>query len=155
MLVKDVMTKDPITIDPEAALGTAVDVMRTKHVRHLPVVDDDGQIVGILTDRDLRHAVLEPAAETYLSTEGRRQARGLSERLADLRVRNVMTWGVVTVRPETSLAHAALIMSEQRVGSLPVVELGRVVGLLTEADVLRAVARGGALSEFDPEGLLW
>ena len=52
MKVKDVMTREPLTVDPESPLGTIMDVMRDKHIRHLPVVDDDGRLIGIVTDRD-------------------------------------------------------------------------------------------------------
>src|SRR3990172_6738808 len=61
MKVKEVMTRDPLTIDPEAPLGTAMDVMRRKRIRHLPVVDDAGRLMGIITDRDLRQASFGPA----------------------------------------------------------------------------------------------
>ncbi|HET7874389.1 MAG TPA: CBS domain-containing protein [Methylomirabilota bacterium] len=155
MRVKDVMTKDPITIDPEAPLGTAMDVMRTKEVRHLPVVDDAGTLIGIITDRDLRHAAFGPALAEYLSGPTRRRLRAVAESLEELRVRDAMTWSVVTTHPEAPLAHAALIMSEKRVGSLPVVEGGRLAGMLTERDVLKALAREEAVHCFDAQGFLW
>ncbi len=155
MLVRDAMTKDPFTIDPEAPLGTAFDVMRSKHLRHLPVVDGAGRLVGIITDRDLRHAAFAPAIGEYLAATGQQRLRQLGETLEDLRVSSVMTWEVVTTHPEAPLGHAALIMSERRVGSLPVVLEGRLVGILTEHDVLEAVAREGSVRKFDPEGFLW
>ncbi len=155
MKVKEAMTKDPISIDPDAPVGTALDVMRTKHVRHLPVVDEAGHLMGIVTDRDLRQAAFTPAIQEYLSVREQRRVRQVSETLENLRARDVMTWVVVTTHPEASLAHAALIMCERRVGSLPVVDGGRLVGVLTERDVLRALAREGTVSQFDPEGFLW
>lgn len=155
MKVKDAMSKDPLTIDPEAPLGTAMDVMRTKEVRHLPVVDEAGQLIGIITDRDLRLACLAPVVEEYLSARARRGARQLGQTLEDLRVRDFMTWVVVTVHPDASLAHAALIMSERRVGSLPVIENGRLVGMLTERDALLALSKEGGVLRFSPEGFLW
>jgi acetoin utilization protein AcuB len=148
MKVKDVMTKDPIAIDSEAAVGTALDVMRTKHIRHLPVVDDAGTLVGIVTDRDLRHAALAPALDEY------RRARQMSETLENLQVKDVMTWAVVTTGPEAPLTYGALIMFERRVGSLPVLERGRLVGMLTERDVLRALLLEGKVAEFGG-GYLW
>jgi CBS domain-containing protein len=66
-----------------------------------------------------------------------------------------MTWVVVTTEPDKSVAHAALIMTERRVGSLPVVDNGKLVGMLTERDVLRALGRGGSAPQFAPEGFLW
>ncbi len=155
MKVKDAMAKDPFTIDPEAPLATAMDVMRTKELRHLPVVDEAGQLVGIITDRDLRHAAFGPALEEYLSVSARRRLRRIGETLENLRVRDAMTWVVVTTHPGASLAHAALIMSERRVGSLPVVENGKLVGMLTERDVLRALTREGTVREWPSEGFLW
>ena len=154
MKVKDVMTKDPIAIDPEAAVGTALDVMRTKHIRHLPVVDDAGTLVGIVTDRDLRHAALAPALDEYLSVRAHRRARQMSETLENLQVKDVMTWAVVTTGPEAPLTYGAVIMFERRVGSLPVLERGRLVGMLTERDVLRALLLEGKVAEFGG-GYLW
>ena len=66
-----------------------------------------------------------------------------------------MTWVVITTQPDAVLAHAALLMSERRVGSLPVVADGRLVGVLTERDLVRAVARDGSMRKRDPEGFLW
>ncbi len=155
MKVKDVMAKDPFTIDPEAPLGTAIDVMRTRALRHLPVVDDAGQLIGIITDRDLRHAAFAPAVAEYLSASAQRLTRQIGATVENLRVRDVMTWVVVTTHPNASLAHAALVMSERRVGSLPVVENGKLVGLLTERDVLQALSREGAVLQWSGEGFLW
>lgn len=152
--VKDLMTRDPITIDPEAPLGTAIDVMRTRQVRHLPVVDDEGQLVGIVTDRDLRQAMIAPALAEHLSLGARRRLRGLARTLQDLRVKDAMTWVVVTAHPEATTAHAALLMFEHRVGSLPVVKNGRLLGIVTERDLLRALeAEHPGLPETD--SLLW
>jgi acetoin utilization protein AcuB len=155
MKVRDVMTTDPLTIDPEAPLATAGDVMRTKELRHLPVVNDAGQLIGIITDRDLRHAAFGPAVEEYLSAGAQRRLRGIVESLENLRVRDVMTWDVVTTQPDASIGHAALIMSERRVGSLPVTDNGKLVGVLTERDVLRALSREENGPPFRLEGFLW
>ena len=154
MRVRDVMTKAPLSIDPEAAVGTALDLMRTKHVRHLPVVDESGALVGLVTDRDLRHAALAPAVQEFLSVRAHRMARQLNATLESLRVRDVMTWAVVTTTPDTPVLFAALIMFESRVGSLPVLEGGRVVGLLTEQDVLKALMVEGKVAEFGG-GFMW
>jgi acetoin utilization protein AcuB len=154
MKVKDVMTKHPITIDAEAPVGTALDLMRTRHIRHLPVLDDAETLVGIVTDRDLRHAALAPALDEYLSVRAHRRVRQLSETLENLRVKDVMTWAVVTTGPEAPLTYAALVMFESRVGSLPVLEQGRLVGMLTERDVLKALLLEGKLAEFS-EGYMW
>ncbi len=119
MKVKEVMTRDPITVDPEARLGTAIDVMRTKQIRHLPVVDDDGQFVGIITDRDLRQATFAPVLAEHLGRGGQRRLRGLGQALEDLTVKDAMTWAVVTTHPEATTAHAASLMYEHRVTTTP------------------------------------
>lgn len=153
--VRDVMTEDPFTIDPEAPLETAIDVMRTKELRHLPVVDEAGQLGGSITDRDLRHAAFSPAVAEYLSARAQRRLREVGQALENLRVRDVMTWVVVTTPADASIAHAALVMTERRVGSLPVVDNGKLVGMLTERGVLRALGREGGALPVSPEGFLW
>lgn len=140
--VRDIMTRDPISIDPDAPLGTAVDVMQNKAIRHLPVVDDGGQLMGIVTDRDLRSAAFAPAIAEQLSLRAQRRLRGLRQELEELQVRDAMTWVVATTHPEATIAHAAAIMFEARIGSLPVVQDRMLVGILTERDVLKALAEG-------------
>lgn len=155
MIVKDVMSRDPITIDPEAPIATAVAVMRERDVRHLPVVDDRGRLVGMITDRDLRGAVLAPAIAEFLSAAGRRRLQSVLESIEALRVRHVMTWRAVTTEPKASLAQAAAVMFEGGFGSLPVVEDGALVGIVTERDVLRALgATLPAVRGIDPDAFL-
>lgn len=138
MRVRDVMTASPMTIDPEAPVETAATVMRERSLRHLPVVDDQGALIGIVTDRDLRSAMLGPAVAAYLPEGGR--LRALTRALDDIRVRHVMTWGAVTTAPDAPVAQAAAIMAERRIGSLLVVTDKRLVGIVTEHDVLKALA---------------
>ncbi len=155
MKVKEVMTRDPVTIDPEAPLGTAMDVMRQKRIRHLPVVDDAGRLLGIITDRDLRQATFAPALAEHLSLGAQRRLRGIGQALEDLRVKHGMTWVVVTTDPEATIARAAVVMFERRIGSLPVVEDGKLVGILTERDLLLALARELPDTGVDQQGFLW
>lgn len=155
MKVKDVMTPDPLTIDPEAPLGTVMDVMREKHVRHLPVVDDAGRLVGIVTDRDVRQATFAPALAERLSLRAQRRLRALGAAMEELRVKDAMSWVVVTTHPEATLSHAALVMFERRVGCLPVVRDDRLVGILTEHDLLKALAKEIPAMHFAAEGFLW
>ncbi|MBI2159681.1 MAG: CBS domain-containing protein [Candidatus Rokubacteria bacterium] len=154
--VREVMSKDPITIDPEAPIATAIAVMRDKGVRHLPVVDDAGRLLGVISDRDLRDAVFAPAFAEHLSLVARRRLRGLSATLEGLRVKDVMTWDAVTTKPEAALAQAAAVMFEGRFGSLPVVEKDELVGIITERDVLRALAETlPSVRGIDPDTYLW
>jgi len=128
--VAQFMTRSPVTVYPDALVKGAADIMRTRRLRHLPVVDRERRLVGIVTDRDLRQVIFDPAIQARLGHA--------ADALKALTVRDVMTWGVVTVRPETAIRDAAWLMREQRLGALPVVQAGRLVGILTERDVLRA-----------------
>jgi acetoin utilization protein AcuB len=131
MPVRDWMTPDPVVVRADAAVAVAVDLLRTRKIRHLPVVDETGRLVGIVTDRDLRQLVFDPRMREALgdSTIG----------LAALPVREVMTWAVLSVRSDSDLRAAARLMRERRIGALPVVEAGRVVGILSEMDALAAL----------------
>jgi len=154
--VREVMSRDPITIDPEAPIATAIAVMRDKSVRHLPVVDGAGRLLGMISDRDLRDAVFAPAFAEHLSLVARRRLRGLSATLEGLRIKDVMTWDAVTTKPEAALAQAAAVMFEGRFGSLPVVEKDELVGIITERDVLRALAQTlPSVRGIDPDTYLW
>jgi acetoin utilization protein AcuB len=139
--VKDIMTRNPITIDPEAPIGTAVDVMVDRKIRHLPVVDARGAIVGIITDRDLRSAALAPALEQYLSATARRRLRGVGIALENLLVKNAMTHNPVTTTPDLPVTQAAALMLERHVGSLLVVDADALVGIVTDRDAVKALSR--------------
>ncbi|MBI4270248.1 MAG: CBS domain-containing protein [Candidatus Rokubacteria bacterium] len=124
------MTTPAVTVPAAAPVRAAVELMRARRIRHLPVVDDGGRLVGIVTDRDLRQMVFDPTVQERLGE--------LGEALKARTVGEVMTWGVLTVRPATGIREAARLMHEQKIGALPVVDDGRVLGMLTEHDVLRA-----------------
>jgi acetoin utilization protein AcuB len=128
--VKDLMVRPATTIRWDATVGAAWKLMKAGKIRHLPVLSEDGRLVGIGTDRDLREVILDPSIQEQLGN--------LARALNILRVKQVMTWGVVTVRPGTDIREAARIMRDQRIGALPVEEAGRGVGILTGTDVLRA-----------------
>jgi acetoin utilization protein AcuB len=130
MPVRDWMKREVVTIPPEASVADAARLMKERRIRHLPVVDAGGHLVGVITDRDLRQVIFDPDLE-----------KELGHSLAALRSRpvgRVMTASVVTVRPETDMRQAARLMHERKIGALPVVGDGAVVGVLTESDVLAA-----------------
>lgn len=156
MLVKDAMTPRPLSIDPDAPLETAIETMSERRIRHLPVVDDRGRLVGMLSDRDVRSVVVGPAIVEYLSVAARRRLRAINENIESLRVRDVMTWDVVTIGADAPVAQAAALMFEGRFGSLPVVSGGALVGIITEHDVLKALAGTlPAVRGLDPDTVLW
>jgi acetoin utilization protein AcuB len=131
--VADCMTRGAATIRPDALARGAAEMMRTRRIRHLPVVDGDRGLVGIVTDRDLRHVLFDPALPA--------RAGQLGDILRTVTVRDVMTRAVVTARPEMPLREAARLMHERKVGALPVVTRGRIVGILSETDVLKTFSQ--------------
>ena len=132
--VRDVMSSDPITLKRNDKLTLADDIMRLGRIRHLPVVDDDGQIlVGIVSQRDLFRDALAQALGY-----GRHAQRKILETLS---VKEVMAGDVVTTSPDTPLIEAARLLTERKIGCLPVVENGRLVGVLTEGDFVALIAR--------------
>ena len=130
--VRDLMVRALVTVKQDAGLGTAESLMRTHRLRHLPVLDRDRRLVGILTDRDLRRTLLDPALH-----ERPRQLPGMLKRI---KIRDVMTIGALAVRPEMDVREAARMMHERDIGALPVVaDENRVVGLLTATDVMQYI----------------
>lgn len=132
MIAATLMTRDVISLSPRASLADAVEVMQREHIRHLPVVSDDGMLLGLLSDRDMRElslaAVLAPDA-------------------ADMRARLAQPIGPlagregITVTPETELCTVIDTMLERRIGAVMVVETDghRLVGVVSDVDVLRAL----------------
>lgn len=131
--VADCMTRGPATVRADALVQGAAEMMRARKIRHLPVVDRDDRLVGIVTDRDLRHVIFDPALLDRVPD--------FREALRTLTVGEVMTAAVITVRPSAEVREAARLMHEGKIGALPVVDRDRVVGIVTETDVLRAFAR--------------
>ena len=132
MFVRDCMTRDPVTVRPESDPLAGLTLLKYGGFGHLPVVDADGKLVGIVDRADL---------ELFLSKAG---SPGIVKR--QYRVDQVMTREVVTVPPDCPLEEAAILMVEHKISSLPVVEAGQVVGIITEADIFKqfaAVLGGG------------
>jgi CBS domain-containing protein len=132
MLVRDVMTRDALTLDASDNLDLADDLMRLGRIRHMPIVAE-GRLVGILSQRDLFRAAISSVLRFRTSTE--------REWLAKIAIREVMTQQVFTVEPVTPLRQAVETMLEKRIGCLPVLEDGALVGLLSESDCLRYLGR--------------
>lgn len=129
MIVADMMTREVITVAPSDRAADAAARARAHRIRHLPVVEV-GRLVGIVTDRELRDA----APNSALGVEAAQAA-------AQLRVADLMRREVITTHPLDRLADAARVLSERRIGCLPVVEGDRLVGIITETDVLRCLAQ--------------
>ena len=129
LLVRDVMTRDVVTLDRNEKLSVADDVMRLGRIRHLPVVDGDGNLEGIVSQRDLFHSGLLRALG--YGSHAKQQAMDL------LVLKEAMKTDVVTVTPDAPLAQAATIMVERKIGCLVVVEDRKIMGILTESDFVK------------------
>lgn len=128
MRVRDLMTVLPFTVRPEMPVVNAMRWMRQRHIRHLLVVQD-GRLVGIVTDRDIRLSRPSPAAPLSVWE--------LTSLFARLTVGEVMTSTVIVVDAERDAVEAAAIMLGHRIGALPVIYGGQIVGILTESDFVR------------------
>ena len=129
MRVREWMSPSPTTVGPETSVSEARELMRRKVIRHLLVTEGE-RLAGIITDRDIRLNLPSPA--TSLSVWE------VNYLLAKLTVGDVMAKAVITVEPERPIEDAARLILEHRIGALPVVEDDRLVGILTETDLLRA-----------------
>ncbi len=132
--VRDVMTREVTTLKRNDKLTLANDIMQLGRIRHLPVLEDDGQqLVGILSQRDLFRGALARA----LGYGQHAQRKVLDSLLA----KEVMSSDVITTSPDTPLIEAARILLERKIGCLPVLEAGHLVGILTEADFVSLFVR--------------
>lgn len=127
MIVKNVMTPNPITVREEDSLVTAAERMIEGDFRRLPVVDQHGRLVGILSEHDISRAVGAPDLEPDDLTEA-----GLTEK----QVRAYMTPDPVVVAPSTSVVRAAKLIRQYNVGGLPVTHRDKLIGIVVESDVL-------------------
>jgi CBS domain-containing protein len=132
--VKDVMSSEVHTVKRNDELGIADALMKQERVRHLPVLDGDGEVCAVVSQRDLfRGALLK--------------ALGFGSRAEELMLKQVvvkeaMSSEIQTTSPDTSVADAARLMIEKKIGCLPVIENGKLVGIVTETDFVRLVAEG-------------
>ena len=130
MQVREHMSAPAIVVSPDTPVAKAMEILRSRRIGRLPVVDD-GRLVGIVSEPDLLRAMPSPATSLTVWE--------MPELLERLPVREVMTPDVVVVEPATRVQDAAQLMVDRRIGGLPVVEDGRVVGIITETDVFRVL----------------
>ena len=129
------MSRPVVTIAPGASGQDALRRMHETRVRHLPVIDQHGVLVGVVTDRDLRHSLFTPGVYPQLG------AIPVDTLLGGVSVRDIRSAPPIALQADVEVAQAAHRMRKDRVGSLPVLDGGRVVGMVTETDLLRHVCR--------------
>ena len=147
------MSSPPVTVQADAPIPAVQDILRSRHFRHMPVVDETGHLLGIVTDRDLRSAY----PSSFLSDADRKAAL---DRLAETPVSAIMTCDSVSVPFTGTLDDALFLLDRHRVGALPVVnDKGIVVGMFSIRDLMRAYKklfglgeRGSALIEIEDDG---
>ena len=120
MIAKDIMTSNVCTIRPEANAQEAAQLLSQKRISGLPVVNPDGKIIGIVTEADIISKV---------NREG-------------LLVADIMSHEVITVDEETSVSEIASLLTQRRIKRVPVVQKGKLVGIVSRADIVNAVAQG-------------
>ena len=132
MPVQNWMTTDVVSVGPDTSLLKVGKLMKDHHIRRIPVVDEQGQVIGIISDRDVRDA--SPSKATTLDMYE------MHYLLAELKAKNIMTAKPITVKPTDTVEQAALIMLDNKVGGLPVVDdSSKLVGIISDHDVFKAL----------------
>ena len=129
MFVRDYMTPSPVTASPDDLLGDALRLMKEHSIRRLPVVSR-GKIAGLVTEQDLMKA--SPSSATSLSVWE------INYLFNKIKIKQIMTRDIFTVSADTILEKAALIMQEKGISTLPVLDKGKLVGIITESDIFKA-----------------
>lgn len=130
MLVKDWMAAPVFTVGAEASISEVVNLMREKQVKHIPVVAD-GALLGVISDRDIKQYT--PSKGTSLDIYE------INYLLAKTKAREIMRAKVLTTSPETPVEEAAMVLYDNNIGCLPVVEGGKLVGIISDRDMYRVL----------------
>jgi acetoin utilization protein AcuB len=129
--VRDVMTADPMTLSPEENLMEAIQMMRLRRIRRIPIVSG-GQLLGLLTEGDLKRA--EPSTLSHTQEE-------FTQVMESTQVNRIMIKNLITTTPDTPLVDAARTLWKSKYGALPVLEDDKLVGILTDNDLIGALVR--------------
>lgn len=132
LLVRDLMTSNVFSLRARDDLSALYDLMDAEHIRHIPVVDEEGSLVGLVTHRDMLRSALSDRSDLPVSIQ--------RDVLRRIRVEEIMNTVVETIEPDRPIQDAAQVMLENKYGCLPVVEGTRLVGILTEADFVRGLS---------------
>ena len=127
--VREYMTTDPVTLHEDDRLREAVELVMVRRIRHIPVLDTQRRLVGIVTDRDIKRTLPSP-----LSSSAREEYEALLETTA---VGRVMTPDPMTIDADADVTDAVQLLVQNRIGGLPVMDNGTLVGVFTERDALR------------------
>ncbi len=148
-LVRDVMTRDVVTLRPDQSVTDAADRLAERGVGAMPVLDESGRLVGLLRDDDLVASAARVHVPTFINFLGlgvpfpgemKHLEREL-KKIAGANVRDVMDAEPATIAPDATLEDVATLMHDRGANSVPVVENGKVVGIVARADIVRYIAR--------------
>lgn len=132
MLIRDWMAKDVITVSPDTSMMKASKALKSHDISRVPVVDENGHVVGIVSDRDIKEA--SPSKATTLDVHE------LYYLLSEIKVKDIMTVDPIVTNPTNTVENAALMMIEKDFGGLPVVEEdGKLVGIITVSDIFNVL----------------
>jgi CBS domain-containing protein len=140
--VSEIMTREVITVSPETPIHEVARLIFDRNLTGMPVVDGEGKVVGIITEYDLMSRSEHIHLPTYMNLLGQlgggnKQIAGAIEKIQHLEAKDVMTAEVVTVTPYLEVEKAADIFASQHINPLPVVEEGRLVGIVSRADIVK------------------
>lgn len=144
--VADVMTRDVITVTPETPLRELASILSEKHINGVPVVDDKGNVLGVVSESDLVNQnkplhipTVFVILDSVIPMENPWRLQKEFKRLAATTVGDIYSKPAVSVEPDTDLSEVARIMSERRLYTLPVIEGGKLVGVVGKADIIRSL----------------
>jgi len=135
-LVKDLMTTEVITVSPRDTLSLAFFLFHTNSIRNLPVLEKGKKIVGMISDHDIKRMLGPIKKETQLTDN-----KGWYNQLKGKYVVDFIRKGIVRIKPERAASHAAKLLLKHKIGALPVEKNGKLVGIITETDILREYIR--------------
>lgn len=145
---KDIMTSGALTLEPDSDVATAAKLMLEKHLNGLPVVDRNGKLVGVLCQSDLvaqQKSITMPSLFTildgFISFSSNEDMEREVNKIAATKVEHAMTPDPVTISPDTGIEKIADLMVERKFYTLPVVEDGKLVGVVGKEDVLKVLAK--------------
>lgn len=129
MYVRDYMSTDPVTISPQDSVGDALELLKKHSIRRLPVMAKN-KLVGIVTEADLLKASPSPASGLSIHE--------INYLFPKIKIKEIMVKDVVTIDPDAAIEEAAVVMRENKFGTLVVVKDGKMTGLITESDLFKA-----------------
>lgn len=143
----DIMTRDVITVKKDHTVNQVIEILMNKNISGVPVVNDEGEVIGIVTEGDLiyRSKKLEipryfTILDSYIFLDNTKKMEEQIRKMVGYRVEDIMTKDVIIVEEEDTLEDIATIMTKKNVNRVPVVKNGKLVGIVTRRDIIRAYA---------------